>query len=199
MKSRKPDALLIGITGTPGVGKSYFSKRLGDKLRSVGITAKIIEINDVVDSENAYDKIDDLGSRIIKPALLRRAMKKAVGQNGVCIAVGHLLPETGLRPDICIVLRQSLQVLEKRLEERRYAKAKIRENLLAEAYDDIGARVKGMCSEIYEAETGRERAYLMRYVAGFAVGKKLEKPSHRAIDKFSELEKLILDGNRLGF
>ncbi|MCL4388127.1 AAA family ATPase [Candidatus Marsarchaeota archaeon] len=199
MKSRRHDGLLIGVTGTPGVGKSYFSKRLGNKLRSVGITAKIIEINDVVDSENAYDKIDDLGSRIIKPALLRRAMKKEVGQKGVCIAVGHLLPETGLRPDICIVLRQSLPVLEKRLKGRGYAKAKIRENLLAEAYDDIGTRIKGKCGEVYEAETDRERAYLMRYVAGFAVGKKLERPGHRDIDKFPELEKLILDGNRLGF
>jgi len=28
MKSRKTDALVIGITGTPGVGKSYFSKKL---------------------------------------------------------------------------------------------------------------------------------------------------------------------------
>ncbi|QRF74153.1 putative kinase [Candidatus Micrarchaeum sp.] len=199
MKGRKTDALVIGITGTPGVGKSYFSKKLFDKLRSAGIAAKIIEINDVVNSENAYGEIDELGSKIIKPDVLRRSMKKAVRKDKICIVVGHLLPETGLRPKICIVLRQSLHVLEKRMEGRRYAKAKIRENLLAEAYDDIGVRMKGKCDELFEAESDEERERLMRYLIAVASGTKSKKPKSREIDKFAELERLILDGNRLGF
>jgi broad-specificity NMP kinase len=199
MESRKPDALLVGVTGTPGVGKSYFSKRLRDKLSSAGIAAEIIEINDIVDSENAYGGTDEFGSRIIKPAVLKRSMKKAVGKKGVCIVVGHLLPETGLKPNICIVLRQSLPVLERRLERRRYAKAKIRENLLAEAYDDIGVRIKGKCGETYEAESDGEKKRLMSYLVGVASGKKPKRPKSIDIDKFVELERLILDGNKLGF
>lgn len=199
MKSRKTDALIIGITGTPGAGKSYFSKKLRSKLHSKGIDAKIIEINDIVNSESAYSEIDELGSKVINPGTLRRSIKKAVGKDGIYIVTGHLLPETGLKPRICIVLRERLLVLEKRMERRRYPKAKIRENLLAEAYDDIGSRMKGKCSELFEAEGDEEKARLMSYVASVASGMKPKKPESRKIDKFPELEKLILNGNRLGF
>ncbi|MEM0154565.1 MAG: AAA family ATPase [Methanothrix sp.] len=199
MESRRPDTLLIGVTGTPGVGKSYFSKRLSNRLSSAGIAARVIEINDIVDSTKAYSGVDELGSRIVKLGMLRRSMKKAVKSSAISIVVGHLLPETGLRPDICIVLRQDLGILKKRLEKRHYAKAKIRENLLAEAYDDIGTRMAKKCGQMYEAETGKEREYLMRYIVEVALGKRPKRPKSRNIDKFAELEKLILNGNRLRF
>ncbi len=199
MKSRKSNKLIIGITGTPGAGKSYFSKKLCDKLRSAGIAAKIIEINDVVNSENAYSEIDELGSKIIKPDALRRSMKKAVREEKIFIVAGHLLPEAGLKPSVCVVLRESLRVLEKRMEGRRYPKAKIRENLLAEAYDDVGVRMKGKCGELFEAESAEERERIMHYLVAVASGMRPKKPKSRKIDKFPELEELILGGNRLGF
>jgi adenylate kinase len=196
---KKASKLLIGITGTPGVGKTYFSKLLEKKLKSFGITPKVIEINDVVLKAHAYNRTDKSGSKIIIRKKLRDGIKKEINSSGVTIVVGHLLPETDLHPDICIVLRQDLKTLAERLAQRHYSIEKIRENLLAEAYDDIGTKIMRICKESYEVEKNSSRKSITLYICAIALGKKPAKPKHNSIDKFEELEKLILKGNRFRF
>ena len=197
-RETRHDRLLIGITGTPGTGKSYFARHLARKLTENGIRPVLIEINDIVESERAFTGEDEFGSKIISVRALSNAIKKRTDIDGVIILVGHLMPETKVDLDICVVLRLGLPKLARRLERRNYPIAKIRENLISEAYDDIGTRMPKMSKEVYEADTESRRLELMAYILHAAIGKKATKPKKITINKFDDIIKLARNGNRYG-
>ncbi len=197
-RETRRNRLLIGITGTPGTGKSYFARHLARRLAKNGVQPVLIEINDIVESERAFTGKDEFGSKIVSVRALSNAIKKRTGIDGVIILVGHLLPETKVNPDICVVLRLGLPKLARRLERRNYPVAKIRENLIAEAYDDIGMRISKMSKEVYEADTEFRYLELMAYILQVASGKKAVKPKKIEINKFDDIIKLVRNGNRYG-
>jgi adenylate kinase len=183
-------AFLIGITGTPGVGKSTFAKRLA---RHIG--AKIIEINDVVEEFKLFDKVDEEGSKIVNIRALSKKLKSIVGKlDKSCIVVGHLLPDLSLHTDICITLRYDPLKLAKRLEARNYSKDKIRENLVAECMDYCGEKIASSknTGEHYEINSGSEKQKSMieQYIKAVANGKRARTPKFMPIESFKDLEKL---------
>ena len=107
----------IGITGTPGTGKTTIAEALD---RSV-ISLKDFAREHSLGEENDIFEVD----------------VEKVDQNlpEDCWVEGHLAHKINL--DYCIVLRTRPDVLEERLSERGYSEEKIRENVEAEKMDLI--------------------------------------------------------------
>lgn len=176
------------MTGTPGTGKSLFAKQLAAKARH----AKVIEINDIVKRNRLYSSTDRFGSKIVKISALNTALKKEIrDSSGLVLVVGHLVPDLSAGQRITVVLRLKLKPLMKRLRKRGYQREKIKENVIAEALDYCGIGVADRCAEVYEAESGRERKELMKYILAVYAGTKHSRPKTRNISKMGELLKLI--------
>ena len=154
---------IIGVTGTPGVGKSYFAKKLAKKTKWV-----VIEINDVVKSRKTFSEVDENGALIADITALNKAVKKEINNikgNGVII-VGHLLQELNIKLDAVVVLRKDIPTLKSRLEKRGYPKNKIRENLISEALDYCGLNAAKKYKRVSEAETDKEIDALIKNISG---------------------------------
>jgi len=136
--------MLIALTGTPGTGKSTVA--LG--LQAQGWT--VLEVNDLArrhgllrSKDPARDSYDlDLDE-------LQEAMDKEGFEDG--LLVGHL--SHLLDVDMIIVLRCHPEALAKRLEARKWAPAKVRENALAESLDIILAEAVDSGLPVYEINT----------------------------------------------
>ncbi|MGC8496086.1 MAG: adenylate kinase family protein [Candidatus Micrarchaeia archaeon] len=187
-------AKVIGITGTPGVGKSTFAKRLARETNS-----KIVEINDVVEKYKLFNGIDKEGSKIANMRKLSAKLNSIVAKSKEnCIVVGHLLPDLKLHIDICITLRYDPLKLAKRLEARNYPMAKIGENLVAECMDYCGEKIASgkNAKEHFEINSASERqkSTVINYTKKRLKGKRAKMPKFEKIDSFRALEKLAKMG-----
>ncbi|EET90095.1 MAG: AAA family ATPase [Candidatus Micrarchaeales archaeon] len=193
------------VTGTPGVGKSYCAARLGKAFNGI----KIIEINDVAERYRTYSGKDEYGSRIVRLGALRmRVMHEIERADGIAVIVGHLAPELRIRAGFAIVKRESLKKLAARLKKRRYAKGKIRENLIAEAFDYCGERMAKFADVTCEVDTSKQFDVVARSII-----ERMEKRAHKVGSsdamkklcsgeikyKLDELAEMALSGNEFGF
>lgn len=125
----------VFITGTPCVGKTTLASKLNGRL---------IKINDLAISHDFVLGVDEKkGYKVIDIDRLSSHIYELVADcDELLIFEGHLSHLCD-GADRVIVLRVRPEILEKRLRERNYSEAKIRENLEAEAL--------GVCSaEAYE-------------------------------------------------
>ena len=136
--------MLIGLTGTPGSGKTTSSDILigrGYDIKDLNQIAK--EHQCVVD----YDKERD--SREIDTEKLNRAfLREFSGKN--CIIEGHL--SHLLSVDMVIILRCDPLILKKRLEDKGWSQSKVKENVEAEILDVIKIEAHEEGHEIYEID-----------------------------------------------
>ncbi|MBU2475028.1 MAG: AAA family ATPase [Nanoarchaeota archaeon] len=114
----------IVVSGTPGTGKSKFSKKLAKELKF-----KYLDIKTFSRKNKIYDKIEK-NCLIIDEKKLVKELKKLKGNY---VIDGHL--SHYLKADYCVVCKCDLKVLKKRLEKRKYSKQKIKDNLDAEIFD----------------------------------------------------------------
>ena len=114
----------IVVSGTPGTGKSKFSKRLAKELKF-----KYLDIKLFSKKNKIYDKIEK-NCLVIDEKKLVKALKKLKGNY---VIDGHL--SHYLKADYCVVCKCDLKALKKRLEKRKYSKQKIKDNLDAEIFD----------------------------------------------------------------
>ncbi len=197
---------IIGITGSPGTGKTYFSKTVHNKFNSIDI----IELNDIIRKQKAFTHIDgdkvmtaDIGklNRIIKKQLKEFAEAEIkTGKKRVVVYVGHLIPELSIRLDVCFVMRTRLSLLAKRMTARGYPKRKIKENLISEAVDYCGTKAKDMSENVYEIETYAEKKSALRILDSLLKNKTVKIGKEKAtlkntIDKMPELLKMIKNKN----
>ncbi len=188
--------LLIAITGTPGVGKSTFSKKLASELRD----SDLIEINDLVDKHELYSGKDEFGTKIVNLGKLNRILSGELGKRRKdVILVGHLAPELRMKYDIAIVLRCNLKKLSKRLEKRHYPHKKLSDNIISESLDYCGLKIAKKSKETYEIETAASQKKIIGYVNAIAHGKIVKKPGRKKINKMGELFAMIKHGNRYKF
>ncbi|MGC8648348.1 MAG: AAA family ATPase [Candidatus Micrarchaeia archaeon] len=163
---------IVTVTGTPGAGKTFFSKMIAERCPC----AKIIEINDILNEAKAYSGIDALGSKIASIGKLNRAIKRRLNreQSNSCFIVlsGHLAPELDLNYDLSFVVRAPLKVIERRLRERGYKKEKISENLIAEGLDYCGETIRTKSRKVYEIETQLQKRFALRLVSSICVANK---------------------------
>lgn len=112
----------IGVTGTPGTGKTTISKLLS---RELGY--EYVDVKGIV-------KYYGLG-REIDIRKLERLLKKILRDRDNYVIESHLLVEMNIDLDIMIVLRASYRALLRRYRTRHYSEEIIWENIAAELQD----------------------------------------------------------------
>jgi len=140
--------MLIGLTGTPGTGKTSVSKFLERKRHW-----KVIHLNEMIKEEHLYTEIDEERDAVIADMeLVRQRLKEMINgkENELIILESHLAHYIA---DIVIVLRLYPAELKIRLEERGYSEEKIRENIEAEALDVILVEAFEWCKNVFEINT----------------------------------------------
>ncbi|HWR25593.1 MAG TPA: adenylate kinase family protein, partial [Methanosarcina sp.] len=128
--------MLVGLTGTPGTGKTSVSRFLEKKRQW-----KIIHLNDLIKEEHLYTEVDEKRDAVVADIeLIRKWLKREIGEavdgrnEEPVILESHLAHYIA---DIVIILRAHPSELEIRLKKRGYNEEKIKENIEAEALDVI--------------------------------------------------------------
>jgi adenylate kinase len=140
--------MLIGLTGTPGTGKTSVSKFLERKRHW-----KVIHLNELIKKEHLYTEIDEKRDAVIADMeLVRQRLAKIISgrENEVIILESHLAHYIA---DTVIILRVYPPELERRLKARGYSEEKIRENIEAEALDVILVEAFEWCEKVFEIDT----------------------------------------------
>jgi adenylate kinase len=134
--------MIIGITGTPGTGKTSASALLGC----------VLDLNELIREEGLYSGVDvERGSLIADMDMVYdRICEIAQERGGHLVIEGHLSHHVS---DLAIVLRLSPDELGERLTGRGYPLAKVRENVEAEAVDVILIEAVEWCDKVYEIDT----------------------------------------------
>lgn len=164
--------MLIGLTGTPGTGKTSVS-RLLEKRRGW----KVIYLNDLIKEDHLYTEVDEKRDAVIADMdLIRERLagifeeekgkdaekeegkgkekgkkkEKEKEKENITIIESHLAHYI---TDVVIVLRAYPPELKKRLEKRGYSEEKINENAEAEAIDLILSEAFEWCKKVFEINT----------------------------------------------
>ncbi len=135
----------LAITGTPGTGKSAVAAVLADRGWS------ILELNAFAKDKGLLGREDKKrATREVDPERLRNALAgERLSER--TILVGHLSHLVGA--DLIVVLRCRPSVLSDRLTKRGYSKAKVRENMEAEACDVILVEALDAGAPVFEIDT----------------------------------------------
>ncbi len=120
---------IIAVTGTPGTGKSTFSKKLSEELN-----LELVDLNEFIDQEKIFE-IDSEGTKLVSSEELQNAFEKVLKENDQDLVIDGLLSHL-LSPEQIthvVVLRTKPQNLRDRLSERDFTQKKVEENVEAEA------------------------------------------------------------------
>lgn len=137
--------MIIGITGTPGTGKTSVCESSG---------VACLDLNSMVETEGFYTGVDpERGSLIADLERLGDYVrqKEAAANGKVLVIEGHLAHL--LRPAVAIVLRAHPSALAARLKRKGFSARKIQENLEAEVLDLILTEAVELCETVYEVDT----------------------------------------------
>ncbi len=189
--------LIVGVTGTPGAGKSHFAKALSKSMH-----ASIIEINDVAERRHAFSGRDPDGTRIADIPKLQKALIGEIdAQKESVVVVGHLLQEMRLPIDIVIVIRAKIRLIGSRLRKRGYGRDKLRENLTSEALDYCGNASMSKYRRVFEVESEAEKRMVIKALSrakpDTSILKRLDARGNPK-DKMAEFLSLIKKDKKLG-
>lgn len=155
--------MLIGLTGTPGTGKTSVGKLL-EKRRGW----KVIYLNDLIKEEKLYSEVDEKRDAVIADMELVRVRLEKILETGenekdeghkedgnhnnkeIILLESHLAHHIA---DTVIVLRAYPPELKKRLGKRGYSEEKVNENAEAEAIDLILVEADEWCEKVFEVNT----------------------------------------------
>lgn len=139
--------MLVGITGTPGTGKTSVTEQLEKKLGY-----QVIHLNELIREEKLYSEVDAERDCVVADMDIveQRVMEKVDSIMPVTILDSHLSHHIA---DIVIVLRTSPERLRERLLQRNYSENKVQENLEAEALDVILFESVEWCDKVFEIDT----------------------------------------------
>ncbi|MGA1820474.1 MAG: adenylate kinase family protein [Thermoplasmatota archaeon] len=119
--------MLVSVAGTPCVGKTSLCREMEKR----GFVYR--DIREIIDQNGLSEGTPEKNGEVIVDAgkLEEKLMELDLGRKVDTVLDGHL---SYLAPsDICFVLRLHPEELRKRLEQRPYGRAKIEENVEAEA------------------------------------------------------------------
>ncbi|MCD4703008.1 MAG: adenylate kinase family protein [Methanosarcinaceae archaeon] len=141
--------MLIGLTGTPGTGKTSVSRRLGAESGY-----RVIHLNDLIKEEHLYSEVDEIRGSVIADMdrVADRISELVDDPDEMTILDSHLSHHIA---DTVIVLRTAPGELKRRLELRGYNEDKIRENVEAECLDVILVESVEWCKNIFEVGNTR--------------------------------------------
>lgn len=145
---------IIAVSGTPGVGKTSFSKLLAQK-----INGKHIDLSKLASKEKLIIGVDlERKTKIVDIKKLRSKLKEIIKKSNCDLILnGHYSPSVlpSKFIDFVIVLRHNPLKLKERLKARGYTKKKIYENICAEALDICTYEAIESCgiNKVYELDT----------------------------------------------
>lgn len=135
--------MLIAITGTPGTGKSSTCAFLGSRGYAV------IDLDEVARREGYVVGRDEArGTDEVDVDALREGLRIPAKVAFLKAHYSHLMPV-----NLAIVLRCRPSVLRARLEARGWSRAKVQENVEAEAIDVITQEAIGRGPFVFEIDT----------------------------------------------
>ncbi len=120
----------IIITGTPGTGKSTLSKALAEQIRY-----PLLDIKKLIEQRRIYRIVRGEAEKTVNLRALQRIVAEWFRDHQNGIAESHLLCEFEAGADLVVVLRCQPDVLQKRLQKRKYPLSKVMENVESEALD----------------------------------------------------------------
>uniref|UniRef100_A0A0N4ZXE7 Adenylate kinase isoenzyme 6 homolog n=1 Tax=Parastrongyloides trichosuri TaxID=131310 RepID=A0A0N4ZXE7_PARTI len=135
----------ILVTGTPGVGKTSFSQKLGEDLGF-----EVMNIGELVKENQLYSSYDnDYKSYILDEDQVLDFIEDRMNSKDGGVIVDHhgcdFFPQRYF--NIIIVLRCNNTILYERLEKRNYHEKKIRENIECEIFGTILEEAKDSYEE----------------------------------------------------
>ncbi|MFT4313322.1 MAG: AAA family ATPase [Candidatus Woesearchaeota archaeon] len=123
--------MIIAVSGTPGVGKTSFSKRLAFTL-----DAEYVNISEYITQHNIpHEQDSQRDCLVIDIQTIQDSLQSYCDSQKSYVLDSHLT--TDFSPhfvDIIFVCTCDISVLRNRLEERSYSAEKVRENLDAEIF-----------------------------------------------------------------
>ena len=138
--------MLVGITGTPGTGKTSVTELLESRT-----SYRVIHINELIKEEKLYSEVDnERGCVVADMDLVDRRVREMASADDITILDSHLSHHLA---DSVIVLRTKPDVLRDRLQKRNYSTEKVEENLEAEALDIILCESVEWCDNVFEIDT----------------------------------------------
>jgi len=142
---------IICVSGSVGVGKSTYSKKLAKKLKY-----KYIELNEFIEENKLKEKYDkkmktwDVDVKKLNKVLVE-FIKNSKENLVIDGHLSHYLPKKYV--DKVIIIKCELKELRKRLEKRGYNEDKIRENLDCEIFDVCYEEAKELGHEVEVVES----------------------------------------------
>lgn len=130
----------IGVTGTPGTGKSTVSQHL---------SGRKVDLRDYLE-EKSLGGLNENGEIEVDIEELRENPPEEPEDQDLIIE-GHMAHFLNL--DYCVVLRARPDVLEERLDERDYSDEKVRENVEAEKLDVVLSQAVQQQEKVFEIDT----------------------------------------------
>ena len=118
------------ITGTPGTGKTSVAKALTQEL-------KILYVNEMEFAvKKGIGEWDTEENELVVPLeKLKKALEKELKGKKNYVLDGHMLCEIKLPVDLVIVLQVHPEILEERLERKRYKMDKLLDNVFCEGIE----------------------------------------------------------------
>ena len=164
---------IISVTGTPGTGKSTFSKTLALK-----INYKYVDLNDKLMEWNCISEYDPI--RKTNVIDINKAKLKILNtySKGNYILDGHLshLVISKKLITACFILRCSPYELSNRLKIRDYSTNKIKENCAAEILDIISSESKKIFGDNLVYELNSEKLDIVDLAIKILEGKYMYNP-----------------------
>lgn len=135
--------MLITITGTPGTGKTTIAKKLSDV---TGL--EYVSINELARDNDCITGKDEIRNSDIIDI---ECLKKVINELNNCILDGHVAHMFDV--DKVYVLRTEPKVLEARLFQKGWSKAKVNENVEAELLGIIASEAREENDNVNEINT----------------------------------------------
>lgn len=120
----------IGITGTPGVGKTSVSKQLGAHYKLKILNEKEFSLKEGIGEFDVEEN-----ELVVELEKLEEKLNQMLGKEDNVLIEGHMLCEIQVNFDYLIVLRCHPEILESRLEAKGYKAEKIQDNVFCEGID----------------------------------------------------------------
>ncbi|MBI2101960.1 adenylate kinase family protein [Candidatus Woesearchaeota archaeon] len=155
---------IIAVSGTPGTGKTFLSKKLAKRLGFY-----YLSVNNFITKNKLYEGYDK--KRKTKIVDVKKLNNKIIGEikkiknnknfKGIIIDshLSHFLPKKYI--DFCIITKCNIKELAKRLKNKKFNKGKIQENIQAEIF--------GICYN--EAMERKHKVIVIDTTKGFNTGR----------------------------